>query len=111
MQGFSHIMQQGGPQEVLILLPLVNQRLKHPYTVSLIWVTHPEKESGHRRIEYLINEPSMFSFSFGGEQVQELAGSIGYAHVLGEEQVHYAQCGFSYNETEDIKTTYAPEDD
>lgn len=98
-------MQQGGLQEVIILLPLVNQRLKHSYTVRLIWVTHPEKERGHRRIEYLINELSMFSFSFGCEQVQELTRSIGYAHVLGEEQVHDAQCGFSYNETEDIKTT------
>ena len=111
MQGFSHIMQQGRPQEVLILLPLVNQCLKNPDTVSLICVTHPEKEHGHRRIEYLIHEPSVFSFSFGCEQVQELTCSIGHSHVLGEEQVHHAHCGLHYNETEDVKTTKAPKDD
>ena len=104
-------MQQSSHQEVRILLPLVNQRLKHPNTVRLIWVTHPEKERGHRRIEYLINEPSMFSFSFGCEQVQELTRSISHSHVLEDEQSKEALRGFHYNEIEDIKITEAPKDD
>jgi hypothetical protein len=111
MQGFPHIMQQGRPQEVLILLPLVNQRLKHPYTVRLIRVTHPEKERGHRRIEDLINESSMFSLSFGCEQVQELTRSIRHSHVLKDEQSKEALRGFHYKEIEDIKITEAPKDD
>ena len=95
-------MQQGSHQEIRILLPLVNQCLKHPNTVRLIWVTHPEKERGQRRIEDLKNEPSMISLSFGGEQVQELTRSIGYSHMLEDEQPHDAHCGFHHNDPEDI---------